>query len=287
MRNIFNRLAVAIFVAAAVALAAAVSSCEDPGVDAPTARPVTGSAGFDATRTPRKNVLFFTYTATWCSPCYSFKKVLKPLEQEFGGQLISINLYTGDSDAKVRSAITETFDAQMRAEGRFSAGSVPTVLVDLAERHATKTAGGTRTIYNKHVKNSAKTGISVDSKLDGTTVKVDVTVGACESGAYRIGVLLVEDNVVCPQSGGGSNYNHTRVLRARGMENIFGESLKRMDVGETVSKRYVFDLDAGWRSEFLSVVVYTLYRNQDDQWVVANGVLAPANAFTGFQYEAS
>jgi thiol-disulfide isomerase/thioredoxin len=250
-----------------------------------TVEPVGGqTSGFDATRTLHKNVMFFFFTATWCGPCTTLKANTKTLMQTYGDNVVTLNCYSNDSNSKVNTSITETFISQFGKDSRFSMSAYPYTIVDL-------NMGFTGTIavesleyyYDTCMENPATTGIKVDSAISGGKVYATVAVGAQKAADYRIGVLLVEDNVVCYQINESDSYNHTSVLRAKAMDDIFGEELGTMEVGDTTSKDYTFDIAAGYNPENLYVVVYTVAIRYG-RLCVSNSVKTPANGVTDFKY---
>ncbi len=251
-----------------------------------TVKPVGGgeSAEFDAARTIHKNVIFFFFTATWCGPCTTLKANMKTFMTTHGENTVPVNSYSSDSNGKVSTPVTETFISQFGKDNRFGMSSYPYTIVDLNSGFGSSIeVENIEYYYDTSMENPATTGIKVESAISGGKVNATVTVGASKAADYKIGILLVEDNVVCYQNAEGDNYNHTNVLRAKAMDDIFGEELGSMEVGETVTKDYSFDIASGWNPENLSVVVYTVAMRYG-RLCVSNSVKAPADGVTNFKY---
>ncbi len=290
----------------AFTLAAALCACEQPvaGND-----PDTGNNGkvdpppvvvpredFDATRTPHKNVTFFTFTATWCGPCYTWKNFLKPVETEFEDTLINLNFYTsstgdnrGGSHPAVASDVTDDFITQFGEGGIFRVNNFPTAIAEISEyvgRYGlVPMYTDAMESYAEWIEYPAKAAIRVDSAIKNGRVEAAVTIGAAVADSYRIAVLLVEDNVVCVQSGYGEGYNHTDVVRQKATDSVFGDELGALAVGETATKNYGFDIATGYIPENLSIVAYVLSMNDAEKWAISNSMKAPANGFTDFKYK--
>jgi thiol-disulfide isomerase/thioredoxin len=249
----------------------------------------TPSVDFDATKALHKNVTFFTFTATWCEPCNIFKGYMSNMESDYGDNIVEINFYHSESETSVASNLEAISVSQLDAEGRFDVKGYPTLFAELDVEVGTPgyipTQTETQNSYTKYVAYPAKTGIRVDSKIVGNKINATVTVGAKEADTYQIGALLIEDNIVAYQNGSGNNYNHTNVLRAKGMDNIFGEALGTMSVGETLSKIYNFDIASNYDRSNLYIVIYTLYKNSNGKWMIANSVKAPVEGTTDFKYD--
>lgn len=53
--------------------------------------------------------------------------------------------------------------------------------------------------------------IALNSSLDGSTLNVDLSLYLKKADDYKVTVLLLEDNIIGYQNGGGSNYDHDHV----------------------------------------------------------------------------
>jgi thiol-disulfide isomerase/thioredoxin len=242
-----------------------------------------------ATNTTHKNVLFFTFTATWCGPCWYFKEEMKTFLKKYGDNAVAVNIYTSDSNAKARSEndLYQLFGSKLYSDG-FDMGSVPTTYADLSKTDKIVGAAGNSAKishiekpYNSRMEHPAQTAISVESAIAEGKVNLTVSVKTKTEGEYQIGVLLIEDNVVCYQNGGGNNYNHMGVARNSASNSVYGEALGTLAVGEVTSKDFSFDTST-YDTSNLSVVVYTLYK-EGGKWLVDNSIKAPAEGTTNFK----
>jgi hypothetical protein len=142
--------------------------------------------------------------------------------------------------------------------------------------------------FNSCVANDAKTGIAVSSAVNGDKIEVAVNIIAETAGKYGINALLVEDNIVYEQAVSGSesngSYNHTNVLRATGVNDIFGDDLGTLNANGLASKEFSFNIVSGYVVENLSVVIYTTYEEGDGKKHIANIVKCPANGSVDFKF---
>jgi thiol-disulfide isomerase/thioredoxin len=266
-----------------------------------------------ANETPKfqKAVAFFTMTGSWCPPCGGYKNALNGIKETEGGKIVIVNFYTEqNSSTPVANTIALNLfrEASDKANGRYDSdiaeqkpgttilSYVPTTLFDMTR---TMVGGNPNPAlimpyYNSEKVKEARTGIQVLSKINGNKVEVEATIMAETAGTYAIGAYLVEDNVVYSQSGQGSAYNHVDVLRAKGMNSIFGDAPEAMVAGDVKTKTFTFDAIPAVRigankedvpifvHKNLSVVVYTTYE-KDGDFFVANIVKTPADGFTGYK----
>jgi thiol-disulfide isomerase/thioredoxin len=256
--------------------------------------------GFDTERKLHKNVSFFTQTGTWCAPCYTLKVNMKLLNEKFGDHLVFANLYTASGDKSIISnPIADRIKEQMREDPmlRVFVG-YPSTYPDFR----TVMAGGSAESYltdhyNQCITKPAMTAFRINSSYANNVVTASVTVAAQEAAGYTIGILLVEDNIICPQYTPTGrfveDYNHTDVLREMGTENIFGDDL-RLLAGEITTKEFTIPVGTdpdgkaySFKPENLSVIVYTLYQIPYETGmthVMANSVKSKVGSSTDFKY---
>lgn len=255
-----------------------------------SAEPVTVSVvdvQYDAARSITKNVAFFTWTATWCGPCYVYKGYLKKMADEYGSTMLQVNIHSESGDAIGSLSSVIATKSQLAQEGRFRVGGVPTSIADLREDFATPgyvpSEAQARAAYNKYIGNSPTSAIMVDSEIADGKINVEITVGVREENKYAIGIFLVEDHIVAYQNGGGNYYDHTNVARDMGVSNLYGDSMGTLSAGGVYIKNCSFDLLSKYNADNLSLIVYTLY-NDNGHMNVDSVIKVPANGKTEFNY---
>jgi thiol-disulfide isomerase/thioredoxin len=244
---------------------------------------------FDSSLPVVKRVAFFTWTATWCGPCFMYKTSHHNFADEFGDRLLQMNLHTDAKNeaigapASVRSTLT-----QLRSEGRFEVFGYPTGLAELSEAIGSPgyvpTEAQARAAFNKYVRIEPASAVKVASTIEGDQINVEVVAGANATHNYAIGIFLIEDHIMEIQTGATGDYDHTNVAREIGVDNIFGDSMGTMDAGEVYVKECSFAMLSKYKAENLSLLVYTLYENEAGEMVIDNTVKVPVNTTAEFNY---
>lgn len=230
-----------------------------------------------------KNVAFFTWTATWCEPCYMQKGYMKNLVDDYGDHVVQVNFHTSIVyDAiGVPPSVAQT-EYELFFEGRFEVDGYPSTVVELDEQlvpgHVPSEALLRKT-YDKYIVNSPKAGIEVTSSISGDKVNATITVSARErAGQYSVGVILVEDHIAAAQSGYGEGYDHTNVARQMGTP-LFGVDIGTVEAGQSAEKTFSMDVLPEYNPENLSIVVYTLYYGV----YIDNAIKVPVNGHGGYE----
>ncbi len=92
-------------------------------------------------------------------------------------------------------------------------------------------------------------------------------------GDDHISVLVTEDHIIGPQTGGSANYDHTHVLRDY-FTDIWGEAVSTTTAGTTVDRTYTMTVPATWNIDNLKVTAFVGEYQSDvyqAQTVAANG----------------
>ncbi len=222
----------------------------------------------------QKNVIFFTFTGTWCKWCYVNKGSINQLKENFGDKVVSMNFYDGTSNIMVKCLTFNKFANQLIDNGHDFSGALPAAIADMTTFFmGAADYDKVLPIYEALAAEDAMTGISVDSKIEGSKVNVSIGIVAEKSNSYGVNVFLVEDNLVCAQATPDTTikeYNHTDVVRKSAVENIFGDDLGTLAEGERVTKTFTLDLDTWHIVENMSVVVCTSYTDADGKEYMQN-----------------
>lgn len=145
---------------------------------------------------------------------------------------------------------------------------------------------------------AVKGGIAVNSKYHAEEEYIVLTaaVKAKESTEFRIGAMLLEDDIQMPQSIAGDvqknpniNYNmhENCIRRIRGKQtdhDFSGFTLGYIASGESTTKDFAFPLLKTWNPEKLRLLVYISTKEADGKWYVNNVVKASIDGETDFEY---
>lgn len=220
-----------------------------------------------------KNVLLVRFSGTWCGPCTTLGSALSQALASHPDRLTQITVHVDDQ---------YTSENYYSFENYFPGNSVPRMYFDF-EKPGTLTVVSAQEIIAKiteHEKNAAECGISVRSTIVNKQAKVTVSVTARTAGAYNLGVVLVEDGLVGPQSG-VTSYVHDNTLR-RLATTIGGASLGDLAVNQQIVKEFTIDMK-GYTDNCRIVAYVNTYDGEN--YSTTNSVSAPVSGFTDYRFE--
>ena len=161
----------------------------------------------------------------------------------------------------------------------------------------------TSLVEERYEAEDAKAGISVNSKFVDGNLVFKVCVKAAESGQYRVGAWLLEDNIKGYQKGAPAGEENSwyhefddciRIADSKSGTSYAGIKLGAIEAGKTVEKMFVWnfnDLDSryyhpdGWKVENLKLCVFVSVPDEKGySYVVNNVITAPINGVTPFEY---
>jgi hypothetical protein len=143
----------------------------------------------------------------------------------------------------------------------FAASSLPTGVVDNRAKIQNYSSTDFTASVAKEVAEEtqanypATTGIACSSTLEGTTLNVNVDLYAKEADTYKLVVLLLEDNIVGYQNGGGNSYEHNDVARLA-ITPIQGEEVVVANDFEVCKRSYTTEIKSSWKAENLRLMIY-------------------------------
>lgn len=197
--------------------------------------------------------LAMRFTATWCGYCPYMGTAFDSAKDQMGGSLELVTLHGDDSDYE--------FSGTNQLARRFKVEGYPTGIVD--SRASIPNYSSTSTTASVAVKVAQETasnyptvsGISMDSYLSGTELTVVVPIYFHQPDAYRVTVLLLEDEIVGYQNGGGTKYTHNDVARYA-LTSMSGESVKIESADTVWTQVYTTKVNSAWNPENLEIMVY-------------------------------
>lgn len=199
--------------------------------------------------------LAMRFTADWCGYCPYMAKAFDEAEQKMDGRFLTISLHGGQSALEFGS-ISPLVD-------RFHVLGFPTGIVDaranIPNFNNTSYTAAVAMDVAKETQASypARTGIVMNSSLDGSSLTLDISLYVKEADTYRVVAVLLEDNIIGYQNGASSpsRYEHDNIARLA-ITSISGESVK-IDRDYTVwEKTFTADIPSGYDPENLRILVY-------------------------------
>ena len=197
--------------------------------------------------------LAMRFTATWCGYCPYMGTAFDSAKDQMGGSLELVTLHGGDSDYE--------FSGTNQLARRFKVEGYPTGIVDsrasIPNYSSISTTASVAVMVAQETASNYPTvsGISMDSYLSGTELTVVVPIYFHQPDAYRVTVLLLEDEIVGYQNGGGTKYTHNDVARYA-LTSMSGESVKIESADTVWTQVYTTKVNSAWNLENLEIMVY-------------------------------
>lgn len=209
-------------------------------------------------RSFRHRSLYIDFTGTWCPNCPRMARGLELACEKAGDKIVPVGLHCFGSAFDVEGGDDMAI--------RMGATALPAGVVDMC----TYVSPDTENVISFFARNAVRhteavypvsTGIAASSKLNGRTLKVDVTLYLKYADRYKITVWLTESGLVAPQkdyevSGGVDNdYVHNHVMR-RSLTDIMGKSFSTSE--DLVEKKYTYEteLPSGWNAGNMELLVF-------------------------------
>jgi hypothetical protein len=174
-------------------------------------------------------------------------------KSQMGSALELVSLHGADSDLE--------FSGTNELVNRFRVSGFPTGVVDarasIPNYSSTATTASVAVGVAQETQQAypAKTGIELESSLDGTRLTVDLGLYVKEADSYRVTVLLMEDGIYGYQNGGSNNYEHKDVARLA-LTSMSGETVRISEDNQIWTKTFTADIKSSWKAENLEILVY-------------------------------
>ena len=194
------------------------------------------------------------FTATWCGYCPNLATGFALAVSQYPNKIELLNLHPTNSNLG--------FSGTSAMENVFNITGYPTGMIDYRSRIGNYVSDYAATLVVDAVKETeknypTKTGITFSSSVSGSTVNLNVKLYIKEKGDYKVTAVLLEDNIIGYQNGGGDNYNHSSIARVA-FSDITGDSVKTSEDNKTVSKNYTATIPSSCNKNNLRVLVYVL-----------------------------
>lgn len=195
------------------------------------------------------------FTATWCGYCPMMATSFASAISQYPNRIELLNLHPTSSNLG--------FNGTSKLENIFKITSFPTGMIDYRSSIANySNSNYTTKVILDAVKETesnypVKTGISFSSSVSGNTLNLNVKLYIKEKGDYKVTAVLLEDNIIGYQNGGGNSYNHSGIARVA-ITDITGDAVSTSEDNKTVSKNYTATIPSSCDKNNLRVLVYVL-----------------------------
>lgn len=195
------------------------------------------------------------FTATWCGYCPMMATSFASAISQYPNRIELLNLHPTSSNLG--------FNGTSKLENIFKITSFPTGMIDYRSSIANYSNSNytTKVILNavKETESNypVKTGISFSSSVSGNTLNLNVKLYIKEKGDYKVTAVLLEDNIIGYQNGGGDSYNHSSIARVA-LSDITGDTFSTTADNKTVEKNYSVTIPSSYNKDNLKILVYVL-----------------------------
>ena len=198
--------------------------------------------------------LAMRFTATWCGYCPNLATGFAKAVSQYPNKIEQLNLHPTSSNLG--------FSGTSALSNIFNVTGYPTGMIDYRSRIGNYASDYAATTVVDAVKETeknypVKTGISFSSSVSGSTLNLNVKLYIKEKGDYKVTAVLLEDNIIGYQNGGGDNYNHSSIARVA-ITDITGNAVSTSEDNKTVSKNYTATIPSSCDKNNLRVLVYVL-----------------------------
>ena len=196
--------------------------------------------------------LALRFTATWCVYCPYMATAFDAAKSQMPDRLELVSLHGDDS--------TYEFSGTNTLGRRFKISGFPTGIVDSRasipnyQSYTTTALAAMEVAEETQKEYPSKVGIACSSQFNENDLCVSVGLYAKEADAYTVTVLLLEDNIVGNQTGGGAKYVHNDVAR-QALSSISGDAADA-DAGEMKVYTYAVKLTPDWDVNNLKILVW-------------------------------
>ena len=198
--------------------------------------------------------LAMRFTATWCGYCPNLATGFAKAVSQYPNKIEQLNLHPASSNLG--------FSGTSALSNIFNVTGYPTGMIDYRSRIGNYASDYAATTVVDAVKETeknypVKTGISFSSSVSGSKLNLNVKLYIKEKGDYKVTAVLVEDNIIGYQNGGGNSYNHSGIARVA-FTDITGDEVSTSEDNKTVSKNYTATIPSSCDKNNLRVLVYVL-----------------------------
>lgn len=233
-----------------------------------------------------RRVLITKFTGQECQYCPNATAALHKFfdEHELAGSAIKAEAHTFSAG-----------DPAYFSGSFYSVSSFPTIIVDWAIQSSDVYYENLVSLVSERYEaEPAKAGIAVNSVYADGAITLKVCVKAAETGQYRVGAWLLEDNIQGQQKGAPAGEENSwyheyddciRIADSKQGTMYSGVKLGMIDEGKTAEKMFTWTLKDNWKVENLKLCIFVSVPNEDGRsYNVNNVITAPINGITQYEY---
>lgn len=242
--------------------------------------------------------VFLRFTATWCYNCPYMSEALHTAMDDRPDRIIPVNLHATSSEGGLGFWKAGDYEELYGVTG-YPSGVVNNLVKVSASHDVPVLAGTIDSVADEAIASyPARTGIRAESRIDGNTLNVDMSVAVKEADEYRVCVYLLESGIEYAQEGASYDYVHDAVLRAVLTDDIQGDPLPSVEAQDVIEYSIEAEIPRSvLEPGNLSVVIAVVRPCTADVqgvsgvqymglgYIYDNAVSLPADGFTDIRYE--
>lgn len=237
-------------------------------------------------------LMLVQHTGTACVNCPRMMESLRVLAADDAYN----TLYSHVACHSFRMAGVEEDPCASEAAANFSRLYNPEDSYPILTFNFTKTATGTaineiRNQIDELSKESVNAGICAEAIESNGDILVDINVKVAQSGDYRVGVWVLEDDIHGIQSGASEAWHntHENALRAMitnaGSKTIMvGETAEELKTAKNMSKTFRITPESDWKAENCKFMIFVTAPS-GDSYDLVNSVVCKVGESIQFDYK--
>lgn len=247
-----------------------------------------------------RRVLLTQFTGIGCGNCPRMINALDDVKKDenLRNKIALSSAHIGGYAANDPAAMT----TELNLDAAFGIVYNPDLIADF-KRHNDDAATASKAYISKMINDAlnrvnTRGGVAVNSKYhaDKNYIVLTALVKAAETTDFRIGAILLENNIrgaqsnygITPNEGVDFNNHNNCIRRIKSqhpdnLDDFSGYDLGTIEVGETKSYEFAFPLLKTWKVEDLHILVF-ISTKEGKKWYVNNVVDAAIDGTTDFEY---
>ncbi|MBR5131615.1 MAG: Omp28-related outer membrane protein [Alistipes sp.] len=140
----------------------------------------------------------------------------------------------------------------------------------------------------------ADAGIAINSKVEGSTIRVNLSVKSAKAQEYNVAVWVLENDIYSPNQNSNygtpteeqKTYNHALrySVTSYSKYDISGDWIGEIAEGEEKTASYTIPLNSAWATNNLEILVIASAPNANGDYEVVNTAVCPVNGTKGYEY---
>lgn len=247
-----------------------------------------------------RRILLTQFTGLGCGNCPRMINALDDVKKDenLKNKIVISSAHIGGYAGKDPAAMT----TELNLDDAFAIVYNPDLIADF-KRHNDDAATASKAYISKMINDAlnrvnTRGGVAVNSEYhaDKNYIVLTALVKAAETTDFRIGAILLENNIrgaqsnygITPNEGVDFNNHNNCIRRIKSQhpdnrDDFSGYDLGTIEAGKTKTYEFAFQVSKTWKVEDLHVVVF-ISTKEGKMWYVNNVVDAAINGTTDFEY---